>query len=178
MDAVYHIVVVTDNIATMQGLRDDRAREIELHGAHRRSRTAPRRLTTRRISRCSVYQTCTRRTPSGKSEFCLEHALKYCIDAYPDHSTELWENLRRLARRVHAQGRFRLRERCTKNFCRRYRTCRARVQNFMTEFVAEIYTELARALQKLKELEDAKRAVAEGCRRSAGPFRRILLGNG
>ena len=30
VDATYHIVVITNNIATMHGLRDERAREIEL----------------------------------------------------------------------------------------------------------------------------------------------------
>ena len=160
VDAVYHIVVVTDNIATMQGLRDDRAREIELHEALideiEQSVGANHHATYQQMLRLSdVYATYSE---WGKSEFCLEHALKYCIDAYPDHSTELWENLRRLARVYTLKGDFVSSREVYEELLQEISDASSSsTANFMTEFVAEIYTELARALQKLKGLEDAKR---------------------
>ena len=159
-DATYHIVVITNNLATMHGLRDERAREIELHEALidevEQSVGANHHATYQQTLRLSdVYATYAE---WGKSEFCLEHALKYCVDVYPDHSTELLENLRRLARVYALKGDFvSSREVYEELLQEMSDTSMSSKHEIVTEFVVEIYTELARALHKLKDLEDAKR---------------------
>lgn len=154
-----HAACVTMNVATLYGLKGKGLKEIEIHeqlmDELENKLGADHDAIYREMLRLSAVY--ARHGEWDKSEFCMEQALKHCVDAYPDRSLGLLENLRSLAK-VYVMKNDLVSAREVYEDVTKEMECvtDSNGQPLLLELLASVFTEHARVLRKLKKPEEAK----------------------
>lgn len=159
INAKTQIVSVTLNVATLYGLTGSREKEIKIH-----EKLISELEKTHGANNVAVYhevrrmaEVYTRHAEWVKAEICLEQALQFSIEAYPDKSLELFNNVLSLARMYRNKGDLTGAKEVYEDLIRDVESVTdSKGNHTLSEMLATIYGDFARVLRESQEKDAAK----------------------